>query len=118
MDFKCHNDPRIEGEACGPGATCGAGLSCAALVQRCIRTGSEEALADTHDKYKDDPVVKDTIVGKSGGEVDTMTASMKSSVSCSGTSEAAVQSCADVPANAAVNSIADSTNSTEKETIN
>ena len=118
MDFKCHNDPRIEGEACGPGAQCGAGLKCLALVFRCIRTGSEEALADTLDEYKDDEVVKDTIGDKSGGEVDTMTASMKSSVSCSGTSEAAVQSCADVPANAAVNSIADSTNSTEKDTIN
>ena len=117
MDFKCHNDPRVEGEACGPGATCGPGLSCAALVQRCIRTGSEEALADTQDKYKDDPVVKDTIVGKSGGEVDTMTASMNSSGDCSGTSEEAVQSCADEPANTAVNDIADSTNSTEKDTI-
>ena len=117
MDFKCHNDPRIEGEACGPGATCGAGLSCAALVQRCIKTGSEEALADTHDKYKDDPVVKDTIVGKSGGEVDTMTASMNSSGDYSGTSEEAVQSCADEPANAAVNDISSSTNSTEKDTI-
>eukprot|EP00956_Cyclotella_meneghiniana_P016799 scaffold26859_cov59-Cyclotella_meneghiniana.AAC.3 len=47
-DFKCHNDPRVEGEACGPGATCGAGLKCLALVQRCIRTGSEEALAERH----------------------------------------------------------------------
>ena len=27
-DSKCHNDPRVEGEACGAGAPCGNGLFC------------------------------------------------------------------------------------------
>lgn len=117
LDKKCHNIDRVEGEACGPGAKCANGLSCLALVQRCIRSGSVEALDDTLEAYKDDPVVKDTMGGKSGGEVETMSDSVESSENCSSDTEEEMETCLDGPSTAATKGLASSTSSEEKDTI-
>ena len=78
-----------------------------------------EALDDTLEAYKDDPVVKDTMGGKSGGQVETMSTSVESSENCSsgGSSEEEVETCLNEPSIAATQGIADSTSSEEKEII-
>ena len=105
-DFKCHNSPRVEGEACGPGATCGPGLKCLALIQRCIRSGSEEALADTLEQYKDDPVISDAMVPVDDS-LTNLKSSVESSQDCSDMSndENSVDNCMKGPAEEAGGSI-------------